>query len=225
MADILLLEDDLSLANGIVLVLQQEELSFTCCRTVKEAVKFVEDHEFDLYLLDINLPDGSGIEFCRRLRSSDRMEPVIFLTAQDTELDEVSAFQAGGDDYITKPFSLAVLRERVSAALRRGRMRKEDTVKAGPFSVNAANQIFRKNGEELILSKTEQKLLWILVNNVNQVMTREILLDKIWGNEGAYLDENALSVTVKRLRGKIEDNPAKPEYVQTVYGIGYIMKV
>lgn len=186
----------------------------------------LETESFDLVLLDINLPDGSGLDICRRLRKEGRNDPVIFLTALDTELHEVTGFQAGADDYITKPFSLAVLRERVMAALRRAERYQsaEDSVtllKEGPFTADLEKQSFYRGDEEVLLSKTEQKLLITLMRNKNMVLGRETLMEKVWGNDGDFVDENALSVSIKRLRDKLEEDPRNPRYIQTVYGIGY----
>lgn len=226
MKNILIVEDDKALAEGIVLVLQQDGLVFSCCHSAKEAGKTLEKGPFDLILLDINLPDGSGLDICRKLRKDGRNDPVIFLTALDTELHEVTGFQAGADDYITKPFSLAVLRERVMTALRRAeRYHAADQspviLKEGPFTVDLEKQIFYMGDEEILLSKTEQKLLITLMKNKNIVLGRETLLEKVWGSEGEFVDENALSVTIKRLRDKLEEDPKSPLYIQTVYGIGY----
>lgn len=151
---------------------------------------------------------------------------LFFLTALDTELHEVTGFQAGADDYITKPFSLAVLRERVMAALRRAERYQsaEDSVtllKEGPFTADLEKQSFYRGDEEVLLSKTEQKLLITLMRNKNMVLGRETLMEKVWGNDGDFVDENALSVSIKRLRDKLEEDPRNPRYIQTVYGIGY----
>ena len=226
MKNILIVEDDKALAEGIVLVLRQDGFSFQCCHNVKDAKKVLEKNIFDLILLDINLPDGSGLDICRGLRKEERLDPVIFLTALDTELHEVTGFQAGADDYITKPFSLAVLRERVMAALRRAERYQsaEDSVtllKEGPFTADLEKQSFYRGDEEVLLSKTEQKLLITLMRNKNMVLGRETLMEKVWGNDGDFVDENALSVSIKRLRDKLEEDPRNPRYIQTVYGIGY----
>lgn len=221
MVSFLLVEDDEALARGIMMVLESEDNQFRYCRNCREARKAVEQEEYDLMLFDINLPDGNGLELCRFIRQRSASVPIIFLTALDTEIDEVAGFQAGADDYITKPFSLAILRERVSAALRRNRAEKNDVIVMGPFQFDFSNQIYKKNNKEILLSRTESKVLYLLVKNKENTMSRELLLDKVWGNEGEFIEENSLSVTVKRLRDKLEDNPKKPSFIQTVYGIGY----
>ena len=230
MKNILIVEDDKALAEGIVLVLRQDGFSFQCCHNVKDAKKVLEKNIFDLILLDINLPDGSGLDICRGLRKEERLDPVIFLTALDTELHEVTGFQAGADDYITKPFSLAVLRERVMAALRRGERRSSSgkaspVLREGPFTIDSENQSFFMGDREILLSRTEQKLLMVLIKNKNRILERDTLIEKVWGNDGEFVDENALSVTIKRLRDKLEKDPRKPEYIQTVYGRGYRFQI
>ena len=168
----------------------------------------------------MNLPDGNGLDFLRRLRAGANPVPVILLTANDMETDIVAGLESGADDYVTKPFSLAVLRARVNAQLRRG----EGT--GGPlvlenFSFDFERMEFRRDGRPVELSKTEQKLLRILVENRGRTLPRGQLVDWVWTDGAEYVDENALSVTVKRLRGKLEENPSRPRFLKTVYGIGY----
>ncbi len=148
---------------------------------------------------------------------------MLFLTANDTEYSEVAALETGGDDYITKPFSLAVLRARVTAALRRRAPAGPELVEIGPFRFDFARLQFEKQGVELALSRTEQRLLQLLVRNREQVVPRDTLLDQVWDG-GEFVDENTLSVAVRRLRAKLEEDPRRPSYIQTVYGVGYIWK-
>jgi len=180
---------------------------------------------FSLLILDINLPDGSGIDLLRRLRAQGNPVPVILLTANDLELDEVTGLEAGADDYITKPFSLAVLRARVGAQLRRSGCAETGVFALGPFSFDFQRMEFRRSGIAVELSRTEQKLLRVLVENRGHAVPREVLVDRIWTDGAAFVEENALSVTMKRLRNKLERDPAKPEYLKTVYGIGYAWAV
>lgn len=226
----LVVEDDAALNQGLALALGSPSCAVTQAFTLSEARdKLRESPDFDLIILDIRLPDGDGLAFCKELRLRCHT-PVLFLTANDTELDIVMGLEAGGDDYITKPFSLAILRARTAALLRRSGMRQTDNEHQPPgrISVNGGKLVFDfselrffKQGAELVLSRTEQQLLKLLLHNKGNTLPRETLLEKIWGNaeEGVY--ENALSVTVSRLRGKLEDNPAEPLYIKTVYGIGY----
>ena len=216
MKQILLLEDDTALGRGIQLALQGPETQVTLVNTLAQAREALGKGRFDLLLLDVNLPDGSGLELLRQVRGQ---VPVILLTANDLETDIVTGLESGAEDYITKPFSLAVLRARVNAQLRRGK--RDARVEVGPFVFDFDRMEFRKDGKALELSKTEQKLLRLLVENRGQTLARGALVDRIWTDGAEYVDENALSVTVKRLRGKLEENPSAPQYLKTVYGIGY----
>jgi len=222
MANILIIEDDSALRNGIALALKGQGQVYTC-PNLSQARSQWEDFSPEIVLLDINLPDGNGVDFCRELREWSSV-PVIFLTANDTELDEVMGLEAGGDDYITKPFSLAVLRARVAAALRRQEFAANAAIQFGDLMMNFQELRFTKGGQEVLLSKTEQRLLQVLVENRGRTLPRDLLLDRVWGTE-EFVDENALSVAVRRLRNKLEDDPKNPEYIQTVYGIGYTWAV
>lgn len=224
MKQILLLEDDVTLGNGIRLALQNDAQQITLCRTLAEGRAAWEQSRFDLLVLDVNLPDGSGLELLRQIRQA-RETPVILLTANDLEMDIVTGLESGADDYITKPFSLAVLRARVNAQLRRGGSVRKNSVEIDAFTFDFARMEYRKAGRPIELSKTEQKLLWALVENRGQTLSRAALVDRVWTDGAEYVDENALSVTVKRLRDKLEDTPSKPKYLKTVYGIGYTWAV
>ena len=170
---------------------------------------------FSLLILDINLPDGSGLELLRSLRRGGFQTPAILLTANDLELDEVAGLEAGADDYITKPFSLAVLRARVNAQLRRSAPSQSDRVELDGFVFDFSRMTFSRNGSAVDLSRTEQRLLRLLVENRGRTLPRSLLLDRVW-DRGEFVDENALSVAVRRLRAKLGDAPIK-----TVYGVGY----
>lgn len=225
MKNILLLEDDQSLGRGISMALTGPEASVTCHSTLARAREALAEDRFDLLILDINLPDGNGLELLRQLRDRGDATPVILLTANDLELDEVTGLEAGADDYITKPFSLAVLRARVNTQLRRRAGAAEGPLVLGPFSFDFARMEFRRDGAAVELSKTEQKLLRILVENRGHAVSRATLVDRVWTDGAEYVEENALSVTMKRLRTKLESDPARPEFLKTVYGIGYIWAV
>lgn len=223
MQKILLLEDDITLGSGIRLALQSPEVQVRLCRTLEQGKSAVLE-PFDLLILDINLPDGSGLDLLGQVRKTSHV-PVILLTANDLEMDVVTGLEAGADDYITKPFSLAILRARVNAQLRRGMSTKISCVEIDRFQFDFDLMEFRKDGQSMELSKTEQKLLRILVENRGQTLSRGVLVDRIWTDGAEFVDENALSVTVKRLRDKLEDTPSSPQYLKTVYGIGYIWAV
>ena len=224
MKDLLIVEDDPTLGEGIRLALQAPELRPQLCRSLADAGELLSRRSFCLLILDINLPDGNGLDFLRALRRESAV-PVILLTANDLETDIVAGLELGADDYITKPFSLAVLRARVHAQLRRGTPAPAERVEIDRFSFDFGRMEFQRDGQPVELSKTEQKLLRLLVENRGRTLTRAQLVDRIWTDGAAYVDENALSVTVKRLRDKLEETPSKPQYIKTVYGLGYTWAV
>lgn len=221
MKHILLLEDDAALGQGIRFALENEGIQVELCTALSQAQSIVPSKDFDLLILDVNLPDGSWLDLLGNVRHCQSAVPVILLTANDLETDIVVGLESGADDYITKPFSLAVLRARVNAQLRRGTPMQRATVELEGFSFDFKWMEFRKNGQLIELSKTEQRLLRILVENRGRVLSRETLLERVWPGGGEYVEENALSVTVKRLRDKLEDTPSRPRFLKTVYGIGY----
>lgn len=224
MKRILIIEDDLSLANGIALALKDSKFTFVQAQDLHSAWQETENTVFDLIILDINLPDGNGLDFLKELRRHSAV-PVIILTANDLETDVVTGLELGADDYITKPFSLMILRARVGARLRSVAPVLVDPILINGFQFSFARMEFFKNSIAIELSKTEQKLLRILLENRGHTLTRAQLVDAIWTDGAVYVDENALSVTVKRLRDKLEDIPSSPVYIKTVYGIGYTWAV
>lgn len=225
MKHILLLEDDVTLGQGIRFALENDGLQVTLCTALSQAQGILSGQNFDLLLLDVNLPDGSGLDLLRDVRRCRSVVPVILLTANDLETDIVMGLECGADDYITKPFSLAVLRARVNAGLRRGAPPRTSAVELEGFSFDFEWMEFRKNGQLIELSKTEQRLLRILVENRGRVLSLETLMERVWPGGSEYVEENALSVTVKRLRDKLEDTPSRPRFLKTVYGIGYTWAV
>ena len=217
---ILILEDDADLAAGMEMALMSDDFSFTICSTIKEAEEKFRQQTFDLLILDVNLPDGSGFELCRKIRKSSKVS-IILLTARDMELDIVRGLECGADDYITKPFSTMVLRARIRALLRRTAPEQETDYAQGPFRFQFATMEFLKNGIPVDLSRTEQRILYLLVFHPGQILTRERLMEWVWPDGTEYVEDNALSVGLRRLRDKLEDNPSKPEHIKTVYGKGY----
>lgn len=218
MKKILIIEDDVTLANGLCRALSSEEMQTISCDNLQHAKKALAGQEYDLVLLDVNLPDGSGFDFLKELKEKSEL-PVILLTANDLETDVVAGLEMGADDYITKPFSLAILRARVNARLRRA----EGSGRSKPFTVDDyvfdfERMEFTCRGNLVELSKTEQKLLRMLTDNAGITLSRKELVDRIWTDGAEYVDENALSVTVKRLRDKL----SAAGYIKTVYGIGYV---
>ena len=225
MKHIFLLEDDETLGRGIAMALTGPETSVVCRPSLAKAGEALAEDRFDLLILDINLPDGSGLDLLRQVRAEGDSTPVILLTANDLELDEVTGLEAGADDYITKPFSLAILRARVNAQLRRSTPKASQILTTGPFAFDFEQMDFRRDGRVVELSKTEQKLLRVLVENRGHAVSRATLVDRVWTDGAEFVEENALSVTVKRLRSKLEADPARPDYLKTVYGIGYTWAV
>ena len=220
MKTLLIVEDDQSLNKGVALSLAHNELIIEQAYTLAMADEILTTTPVDLILLDVNLPDGSGLDYCEKIRRISQV-PIIFLTANDMEPDIVTGFALGADDYITKPFSLMILRARVMAVLRRSDPHTGDRIVIGPLEFDFGKMEYFKHGRPLLLSKSEQKLLRILVANKGNILTREQLIDKTWSQEAVFVDENALTVAIKRLRAKIEDAPSSPQYIKTVYGLGY----
>ena len=218
---VLILEDDVDLAEGIELSLQTEELNFVICSTVAEARAMISKQKFDLMIFDINLPDGNGLEFCREIKQKVSI-PIVLLTVKDMELDIVKGLESGADDYITKPFSLMVLRARIRALLRRNPASIEPEYKDSVFLFCFEKMQFYKNGVPIELSKTEQRILYLLISNPNIIITRERLLEWVWPEGTEYVEDNALSVAIRRLRNKLEDDSSNPQYIKTVYGKGYM---
>ena len=221
MKRILIIEDDRDLNQGLCLALQNSAHQIVSCFDLQSGRRALAEQTVDLILLDINLPDGNGLTFLQELRKGSAV-PVILLTANDTEMDVVIGLEHGADDYITKPFSLAILRARVSAQLRRAE--QTDTVHnrivLDQFVFDFDRMEFQKEGQLIELSKIEQKLLRLLVENKGVTLSRAALVDRIWTDGAEYVDENALSVTIKRLRDKLD----AASYIKTVYGVGYVWK-
>ncbi|MGN0608128.1 MAG: response regulator transcription factor [Oscillospiraceae bacterium] len=216
MEKIFIIEDDKGLSAGLCRALTTENITAESCGTLREARCRLSEQVFGLIILDVNLPDGNGFDFLREIRGKYDT-PVIMLTANDMESDVVSGLEQGADDYITKPFSLAVLRARVNARLRRGNAPQKRFV-CGGFVFDFERMEFSANGVPAELSKTEQKLLRILTENAGVTVSRERLVDRIWTDGAEYVDENALSVAVNRLRNKL----GAQEHIKTVYGVGYV---
>ncbi len=221
---IFVLEDDEAIGIGLSYTLESEKYEVTLVKTVSEAKKTVENKEFDLYILDLTLPDGNGYEVCSLIKSKGDL-PVIFLTAYDDEINVVTGFELGADDYISKPFRVRELLARVKSVLRRySKDNADGIVKIGELSVNTAEARVMLRGEEVILTAMEYRLLLSFVNNRGTVLTRRKLLEEIWDVDGDFVNDNTLTVYIKRLRDKIENDPNDPQYIKTVRGMGYLMK-
>lgn len=221
--DIFLLEDDDAIALGLCYSLQNEGYNVTLAKSVSEATDIVEKNDFALYILDLTLPDGSGYDVCKKIKSiGDR--PMIFLTAYDDEVNVVMGFDLGADDYITKPFRLKELLVRIKSVLRRyNRTGGDATVKIKNITINTNEAKVYKNGEEIVLTAMEYRLLLILLNNRGKVLSRSQLLENIWDVEGDFVEDNTLTVYIKRLRDKIEEDAASSQIIKTVRGLGYMI--
>ncbi|MBQ5491622.1 MAG: response regulator transcription factor [Treponema sp.] len=216
---IVIVEDDRDLCAGLCKALKDETRSIVSCENLKSAREQILLTNPSLILLDINLPDGNGLTLVKELRAKNLSYPIILLSANDTDADIVKGLELGADDYVTKPFSLSVLRARVNTQLRKTETSAgKDVICIDSFSFDFERMIFKTNGEEISLSKTEQRLLKLLVSNQGVTLSRDKLIDRLWTDGAEYVDENALSVAMKRLRDKLN---AK-DYIKTVYGLGYV---
>ena len=226
MKKILLLEDDLSLSDGLTFALKKQGYDVSAKRTVAEAKAAWNGSVFDLLILDVSLPDGSGFDFCRSVRQSSDV-PVIFLTASDEETSVIMGLDIGGDDYVTKPFKLGILMSRVAALLRRAHNTTADNTVLESNGIRIdflQGQAFR-NGKAVELTGVEFKLMCCFMQNPNIVLSKEKLYERLWDSDGNFVDDNTISVYIRRLRTKIEDNPDLPEKIVTVRGLGYKWRV
>lgn len=222
MSTILMVEDDFSLGMGIKFALEKENYRVIHAKSKQEAEAEILKNSFDLALLDITLPDGNGYELFTNIQKVQDI-PVIFLTALDEEVNIVTGLDMGADDYITKPFKLRELISRINAVLRRTSVReKKNTLISGDLVLYPDKMKIYKNAVEIDVTKTEYKVLNYFMKNGQQILSKEQLLEHLWDIEGNYIDQNTLAVYMRRIREKIEDNPSRPDYIQTVRGVGYI---
>ncbi|MED9821711.1 MAG: response regulator transcription factor [Christensenellales bacterium] len=222
MDTILLLEDDLSLIAGLSFAFKKEGFALNVARTIQEADALFTAGSYDLLVLDVSLPDGTGFAFCSRVRQVSKV-PIIFLTASDEETDIVMGLDIGGDDYITKPFKLGVLLSRVHALLRRTKDFRTDgeALQSNGIRLLPLQAAAYKNGLPLELTAAEYKLLCLFMQHPNAVLTREQILARLWDCEGDFIESSALTVYIRRLRMKVEDDPSQPRMLVTVRGMGY----
>lgn len=222
--DIFLLEDDEAIGIGLTYSLENEGYNVTLAKSVKEAEKIIDEKEFSLYILDLTLPDGSGYDVCKRIKAKGDL-PVIFLTAYDDEVNVIMGFELGADDYISKPFRVKELMLRIKSVMRRYSNETSDgIIKINNLKINTNEAKVYKNNEEIILTAMEYRLLLILLSNRGKVLSRTALLENIWDVAGDFVEDNTLTVYNKRLRDKIEEDPAKPEFIKTVRGLGYVIE-
>lgn len=222
MKNLFLLEDDLSLVNGLSFAFKKQGFALDVARTLAEADALWADGKYDLLVLDVSLPDGSGFEFCQKVRRTSNV-PILFLTASDEEMNIIMGLDIGGDDYLTKPFKLGVLLSRVNALLRRANAfsAADAVLESNGIKVLLLQGQVYKNGILLELTTAEYKLLCLFMRSPNTVLTKELILDKLWDCDGNYIDSSALTVYIRRLRMKIEDDPGEPHMLLTVRGMGY----
>lgn len=224
MKHIFFVEDDLSLAGGLSFAIRKQGYELTLARTSAEAVRLWKNGAYDLVILDVMLPDGSGLDLCRKIRAVSSV-PILFLTAADEETDIVMGRDIGGDDYMTKPFKLAVFLSRINALLRRSenfqQEQAEPELRSNGIRVSLLRQEVTRNGVLLDLTAGEYKLLCLFMENPNIVLSPEQILSKLWDCDEKYIDNNTLTVYIRRLRTKIEDNPAAPQKIVTVRRMGY----
>lgn len=218
---LLIVEDDIDLREGLHFSFSGDGYSVADAGTKREGLREIRKGGYDLVLLDCNLPDGTGFELCKEVREFSAV-PVIMLTARDTEMDEIKALELGVDDYLSKPFSLGVLKARMKRLLN-GRA-EVPVISSGSVTIDKGTCKVCKDGREVLLGKQEYRLLLYLIQNKNHVLSKEQILNHIWDSDGRYVDDNTVSVNISRLRAKIENDASDPEFIKTVHGIGYIWK-
>lgn len=218
---LLIIEDDTDLREGLRFSFEGDGYAVFDVGTRREGRQEIKKGGYDLVLLDCNLPDGTGFDLCREVRRYS-MIPILMLTARDTEMDEIKALELGVNDYLSKPFSLGVLKARMKRILNE----KAETANlcSGNIVVDQSTCKVYKDEEEIVFSKLEYRLLVYFIENKNHVLSKEQILSQIWDHDGKYVDNNTVSVNISRLRTKIEDDASNPKYIKTVYGIGYIWK-
>lgn len=226
MRRLFLLEDDLSLIKGLSFAVKKQGYEIEVARTTLEADRLWAEGKYDLAVLDVSLPDGSGFDFCKKIRRRSKV-PIMFLTAADEETDIIMGLDIGGDDYMTKPFKLAVFLSRLNALLRRSENFNENTgtaateLASGGIRVRLLAGEAEKNGKPLDLTASEYKLLCLFMEHPGAVLSPEQILGRLWDCNDNYIDNNSLTVYIRRLRTKIEDDPGKPKRIVTVRGMGY----
>ena len=220
MRKILLVEDNEMIVKGLKYLLEQEKFDIKIAKNIVEAKTMIKKQEFDLYLLDITLPDGDGYEICQYVKNQKDV-PVIFLTAKDEELNVVQGLDMGADDYIIKPFRNRELISRIKSVLRRYYHDEinENQIKCRDVVIDSNKAVVYKAGKEIVFTSLEYKILYMLISNKNILVTREQILDKIWDVAGNFVNDNTLTVYIKRIRNKLDDKEGK--FIQTVRGIGY----
>ena len=222
MKKILIVEDDLALSSGLCFELDTSGYLTSAAYTLEKADRLLKEESFHLVLLDVNLPDGNGFDLCKKIKADFPEIPVIFLTANDMDKDVINGFDLGADDYITKPFHTQILKRRIEVALRRGCKRRASGgyYDDGWLRLDFAALTAIRGNETLSITPNEYKLLCFLIANAGRLVTRRLLMEKLWDSGGNFIDDHSLTVAMNRLRGKIEDDGHS--YIQTIRGMGYI---
>jgi DNA-binding response OmpR family regulator len=222
MYNLLLLEDDYALSETLTYYLKSEGFSVSLSNNIESSEEILKTEKIDLAILDITLPDGSGLDLCKNMRKTKDI-PIIFLTAMDEEEDIIKGFDIGADDYVTKPFKARELLSRIKSLLRRTVKSKDDIIKIEDIVIDPKQYKVYKNGKETDITSLEFRLLLFLIENKGQVLSREQILSSMWDNFDKYVNDNTLTVYIKRIREKIESDPLNPKIIKTVRGIGYIV--
>lgn len=225
MNNLLLLEDDVGLVDGLKYTLNKNGFDVDVAGTLEEARRLLRGTDkYDLLILDVSLPDGTGFELCEMVRRENKRIPIVFLTASDEEVNVIRGLDSGADDYITKPFKLGELCSRIRALLRRAGLSdsgKTTSIDCGDVTIDLLSNRVILRGKSLELTRAEYRLLCLLVRNAGRVVTRDMILNELWDDFGSFVDDNTLSVYVRRLREKVEDKPSQPRHLITARGFGY----
>lgn len=222
---ILLLEDDIGLVDGLLYSLTKNGFEVEVAHTVSRALQRISDiRHYDLLILDVTLPDGTGFDVCERIRKYNKRLPIIFLTASDEEVNIMRGLDIGGDDYVTKPFKFGELCSRIRALLRRANvsgLENNTFIECGDIIIDFLQNRITLGGRILNLTKTEYRLLCLLVKNAENIVTKDVILNELWDNAENFIDANTLSVYIRRLREKVETDPSHPQHLITIRGFGY----
>lgn len=222
MKKILVIEDDLSLLNGMVISLEKEGYSVTGISEVSHVEQILLHEEVNMIIMDLNLPGGDGIDLCKTIRETSNI-PMIMVTARDLEQDEIIGIESGADDYITKPFSLSILMARIKSLFRRSEnSTNKNTIELNHIALDLDQVKLYVRNVEVEVTAIEFKIIKLLMENQGRVLLKDVILEQIWDSRGSYVDDNTLSVNIRRIREKIEQNPSKPEHIRTIRGMGYI---
>ena len=219
---ILIVDDDEAVLSALCKVVKTIGMDCKTTASGEEAIVILGNHQFDLILMDVNMSGMDGFETIQRIRKTGIKTPIIIVSGRKEDFDTIYGLDVGADDYITKPFNPVTLGAKIKALIRRsnnGNLDSENVITAGPFSYNTSTLRFYKNDKEIILTAKENSMMKLFVDNVNRIFTKDMLYDLVWGN--SIIDENAIMVYINHLRSKIEDDPAKPKYIQTIKGLGY----